>query len=277
MDLLRERNRALGHHIAREPVTITAIMIGAAVGAVTAAVTGGNILKGALFGAIGGGISSAMSSAFGAAATGVGGTAAGAEGAMAGSAMGAEAGGAAGMAGAEAGAAAAGVPFEAGFTGTEALTGGTGMMEAAAAAPTTIGTGMEQATIGAGDGGLSMVDTQAAGTGISAPGAGSGLQVNPTDMRLAAATQSTPGGSLVGGGESGSFLDQLLNKGKGMLNSRFVTNMAGNALQGYSSGKMQEAKIAEAKRLAEEQRANARYGNTGSRYGGMIYAPTTYK
>lgn len=263
---------------------VTAMMVGAAVGAVTAAITGGNILKGALFGAIGGGISSALTSALGAAASSTAsaatsGVAGEAVAGVAGEAL-AGAGATAGIEGAAAGAmgdaalASSAGALESGIAmgGAEAAgAAATGIGEAASAATGTVGTGMQQAidySIGGGMPG---------GTGLSAPGVDSGLAANPTDMRLAAGTQTSPLGGTVAGGDSGSFLDQLLNKGKGMLNSRFVTGMAGNALQGMSAGRMQEAKIAEERRRIEEARANARFGNVGSRYGGMIYANPTYK
>ena len=246
---------------------VTAMMVGAAVGAVTAAVTGGNIFKGALFGAIGGGISSAIAGAFGGAAGGSAGAAGGLEGA-AGGVGGGEAGAAASIGGVAEGAAA--VPFESGFVGTEAISGAAGTGTAVAPAAT-VGTGMQAAAPGGPNFATGFTDGGTA-SGMAAPEAGTGL---------GGVSGSTGVGDVVssaGGTSQGSFLDQLLNKGKGMLNSRFATDTAGQMLKGYAGGRQQEALLEARRQETLDARANARFGNVGSRYApGMINAPNVYK
>lgn len=244
------------------PALITPMLISAAVGAVSAAVQGGNILKGALFGALGGA---------------VGGMISGAVGGAAGSAGGALAEGAAS-------AATAAAPFEAGFVGTEALTGGMadvggamggmnnpsafvspggGMMAGeAAAAGAPAGTGLAEVTGSTGIGGSApgastgLGGTQPGNTGMGGPVGNTGLSSQPTTS-------------------GGSFVDDLLNKGKGMMNSKTMLDVGGRVLSGYAQGRQQQSMLdARAKEIADA-RANARFGNVGSRYNqaGMMTQP----
>lgn len=277
-----ERSRPGG--VLYDPVTIiTGMMVGAAVGAVSAAVTGGNILKGALFGAIGGAIGGAFSGAFGAASGTGGGAAAGAVDAAAGAGFvgeGAVSGVAAwdGAAAAAGGAEGAASAAAGGFNNPSAFTAApeAGMMgnnPSAYVAPQAPATGPINTTIGGGQ--------SAAGSGITPPGpidtgtapdvTNTGVYSNPLDGRLANGTATTPLEP------QGSFLDNLLAKGSSMMNSRFGTDMAGKVISGYAQGQNQQALLDWKQGQINDARANARFGNVGSRYAtaGMM-GPATY-
>jgi hypothetical protein len=237
------------------PALITPMLIGAAVGAVSAAIQGGNILKGALFGALGGAVGGALTGALGAA----GSAAAGAE---AGALGGAEAGAAAAIPDAAAGAMGGGADA--------ALTASAGALEsgvapgmigdpAAAAAGAAPGTGVAALPPDTGIGGAPTADTGVA---------------NAMDVRLANGQTPGTGLSVVDQAGGTSFLDDLMNKGKGMLNSRFATDTAGQMLKGWAGGRQQQAAIDARRADIADARSNARFGNVGSRYnpGGMIHS-----
>ncbi len=108
-------------------------------------------------------------------------------------------------------------------------------------------------------------------TGIAAQAPGGTGIANAMDVRLAGGAGQAPGTVASSSGGS-SFLDDLLNKGKGMMNSRMVTDTAGRVITGYAQGKAQEAQLAARKAEIDNARANARFAAAGSRYNpvGMI-------
>lgn len=263
---------------------ITPMLIGAAVGAVTAAVTGGNILKGALFGAIGGAIGGAFSmvanAATSTASSAIGGAADGALGATAEAAAGAgalEAGVAPaveGAAGAAEGAASAAVNNPSAFTAAPEV-GMMGNNPSAYVAPGSEGAlapAVNSTAIGGQSAaGSGLTPSGPVNTGMGPDVSSTGVYSNPLDGRLANGTAATPMEP------QGSFLDNLLAKGSSMMNSRFGTDMAGKVISGYAQGQNQQALLDWKQGQINDARANARFGNVGSRYAtaGMM-GPATY-
>lgn len=276
----------------REPVTITAILVGAAIGAVTAAVTGGNILKGALMGAIGGAIGAAVAPAASAAA-GAGEVALTTEAAVA-----AEAATAAGSDAA----------WTATINANEAALSGIGQSAAASDASWQALANSNQAAAYSGIGepiagstaiGGAQVDSAIVGPQVDSTigGTQSGTNIGGGSANTSigggsSGTGYTPwesdfptSGSSPGGGQASSdFFSDLMNRGRGMMtgisDNKMASSMGGQAILGYANGKNQEALLAARRQEADRARANARFGGVGSRYnaGGMMNAGNlTYK
>jgi hypothetical protein len=242
---------------------VTPMLIGAAVGAVSAAITGGNILKGALFGALGGAIGGAVSMAFGAATS----TAGAATGGMS-------------MGGTEA--VMPPNPDAGGMIGGEAVLPPMETVSPGFEAPPPSGIAVQPPGGGLAappDGGMaapaptSMADPTAAGS----PGV---ANTNALDTRLARGLDGGTGLAAPAPGSGGgptTYLDSLFESGKGMLNSRMGSTMIGEGLKGWAGGMNQQALIDQRQKEIEDARANARFGNTGSRYSmrGMIGGAST--
>lgn len=238
---------------------IAPVMIGAAIGAVSAAVQGGNILKGALFGALGGAVGGAISGAFGGAA----GSTAGAVGGEVAGAVGGEVGGA--VAGEVAGATATGLGEAAAASGALGAGEVSPFFAVDAVAPELVGSGMQ-----------TVVQP-----GMQAAGMMGGMQEPVSSLGLGAPVGADTG--LVGvppppNPGPQTFLGSLFENGTNMVNSRLGATMIGQTLQGYSLGKMQEAQIQSRREDTRDARANARFGNVGSRMNAYpMYGPATYK
>lgn len=273
-----------------EPISITTLLIGAAVGAVSAAVTGGNILKGALLGAIGSGIVGAFA---GAAAGAVPGavdaasiglvdsavsTAAAAVPEAAGSAFADAAVGE--MATQSFGESAAGMLSEGGLSptlnaaATPAVSGAeVATLPTQTVAPYTPDTAVAQTT--------ANTELMPANTNTAAGGVPSNTSLRPYEpfeSDFSASNVLTPAKS-----SSGSFLDDFLKQGRenigGMMKSKLVADVAGQMVKGYAGGKNQEAQLTARRQEIDRARANARFGNFDSRYAnnGMMNANLTYK
>ncbi len=296
----------------REPISITTVLIGAAIGGVSAAISGGNILKGALMGAVTG----AIGSAIGGAAAGLGGLGEAAAGAVP------EVAGVAGMGieqtiatgGADAATSAAwqtgaglgqdvvtaAVQPSAGMIGTNTLAdvGGEAFTAAqpVAVQPVQVNPPMAPPTAGVQAPSAdpfsaptapvaAQTPSSAAPTTIGQTNSSSGINQLSSDTSINSPqnifrTSEINAQNAAGpGSASSSFLDELLNKGRGMINNKLVTDIGGQMLKGYTAGKNQEAQLNARQQEIDRARANARFGNTGSRYatGGMMNANLTYK
>lgn len=266
---------------AMEPISITTVLIGAAVGAVGAAVTGGNILKGALLGAVGGAIGSAFAGA-GTALEAGGAVAGGAAEGAAASAISSEAAGAAAL-----DAMGTGAFVEGGVSPFATAAGASG---STAAVPMAVGdtvTTAGQTALGGAGSSTSIAaptaQTTLAGSGtdtaLSGAGSSTGIMPSPNDVggftqyesgqfaadkAAAAATGGpAPQSPFNTASSSPSTFSQIWDK---LSNSRMASSVAGQGLMGLAQGAAADKQVQAQKQLIAEQRANARYGTVASRY-----------
>ena len=126
----------------------------------------------------------------------------------------------------------------------------------------------------------------ASGSGLAPTVANTGLTTAPSSTGIGSGASNTtisgaaPGaqtGITGGAGGQGSFLDNLLSKGRSMMNNRFFTDAAGRVISGFAQGQSQQAAMDWKQQQIDAARANARFGNVGSRYNtaGMM-GPATY-